>query len=76
MFWPKFHPELSFSELCWAAWKRLLRKWCDYTTASLKENAPDSLFTQLELSRCAPIIDTAATIYVLTAREKLATRPV
>jgi transposase len=39
MFLPKFHPELSFIELCWAAWKRLLRKWCDYTTASLKENA-------------------------------------
>jgi hypothetical protein len=36
-FLPKFHPEVSLIEMVWSAWKRNLRRTCDGTFESLRE---------------------------------------
>jgi len=43
IFFPKFHPELSFIEMVWSSWKRLLRRRCDYTMEGLRKNVVQCL---------------------------------
>lgn len=43
IFGPKFHPELAAIELLWGGMKKYLKKHCDYTVKTLKENIPKAL---------------------------------
>ncbi len=43
MFLPKFHCELNGIERVWGHSKRIVRAYCDYTLASLRENVLHSL---------------------------------
>ena len=43
IFYPKFHPELNFIEMCWGSAKRYARNNCEYTWSSLKTNVPIAL---------------------------------